>query len=81
MPDLITRFKAGEEALVGYGRTPEGDPEVEFFKSMKGPFSTVLAIELSEVLVHGYDIAKASGLDWNIPGDEAALALSGTFPL
>ncbi len=81
LPDLIARFKAGEEALVGYGRNLEGDPEVEFFKGMKGPVSTVFAIELGEVLVHGYDIAKASGLEWNIPGDAAALAISGTFPL
>jgi len=81
LPELIARFKAGEKALVEYGRSLDCDPEVEFFKGMKAPASTVYSIELSEVLVHGFDIARASGLEWKIPGGEAALALSGIFPL
>jgi len=81
LPELIARFKAGEEALVEYGRGLDSDPEVEFFKGIKAPASTVLSLELSEVLVHGFDIARASGLEWIIPEDEAALALSGFFPL
>ena len=81
LPELIARFKAGEKALVEYGRGLDCNPEVEIFKGIKAPASTLFSIELSEVLVHGFDIAKASGLEWKIPGDEAAVALSGTFPL
>ena len=81
LPELVARFKAGEEDLIEYGRGLDSDPEVEFFKGIKAPASTVFALELSEVLVHGFDIARASGLEWIIPGDEAALALSGFFPL
>ncbi len=80
LPELIARFKAGEESLIGFGRGLESDPDVEFFKGIKSPASTVLSLELSEILVHGYDIARASGLEWEIPGDEAALATSGLFP-
>lgn len=78
---LADTFTAGEEALIGYARGLDSDPEVEIFKGVITSTSTLLSIELGEVLVHGYDIAKASGLTWQIPKDEAALALGGSLPV
>jgi hypothetical protein len=43
------------------------------------PLSTLLAVELGEVLVHGHDIARASGLPWSI--DRAQAAAGGMLPL
>lgn len=78
---LAERFTAGERALIDYARGLDGDPEVEIFKGVIIPTSALMAVELCEVLVHGYDIAKASGLDWQIPKPEAALAIEGLLPL
>jgi hypothetical protein len=81
MQVLVERFMAGERALIEYARGLENDPEVELFRDLKAPTSTLLAVELSEILVHGYDIARASGLAWQIPKDEAAVAVGGVIPL
>ena len=40
-----------------------------------------VGIELAEVLVHGYDIAKAMGRPWPIAADDARLALRAALPL
>lgn len=81
MQILAERFTAGEKALLEYARGLDHDPEVEIFKEIIATTSTVLAVELGEVLVHGYDIARASGLNWQIPKDEAAVAVGGVIPL
>jgi len=41
----------------------------------------VTSIELGEVLVHGYDIARATGRRWPIPADDARRALAGALRL
>lgn len=78
---LADSFTAGEKDFLTYVRSLDGNPEMEIFQGIKVPTSTLLAVELSEVLVHGYDIAKASGLTWQIPKYEATIALGGILPL
>lgn len=78
---LAERFTAGERALINYARDLDVDPEVEIFRGLYIPVSTLIAVELCEVLVHGYDIAKASGLSWHITKPEAAFAMGGLLPL
>jgi len=78
---LAQRVERGEEELSSYARTADGDPLVRPFAGVDVPLSSVLAIELSELLVHGDDIARAARLPWRIPRDEAALALDGLVPL
>jgi uncharacterized protein (TIGR03083 family) len=78
---LADRFENNELALTTYVESLEGDPAVEVFDGVVVPMSTLLAVELGEVLVHGYDIAGASGLDWPIASDHAALTVGGLLPI
>ena len=45
------------------------------------PFSTVLAALAGEPLVHGYDIARATGRRWKIPSGEARAISMGLLPV
>lgn len=78
---LADLAEANDGALVAHARTLEGDPIVEPFAGAKVPASSALAVELGEVLVHGYDIARAARARWTIPRAEAALAVEGFVPL
>jgi len=78
---LANRFENNELALTTYTGTLDGDPAVEVFDGVVVPMSTLLAVELGEVLVHGYDIAGASGLNWPIAAEHAALTVGGLLPI
>jgi uncharacterized protein (TIGR03083 family) len=78
---LAERFAVGERALLAYVDGVGGDPLVELFRGVEAPLSTLLAVELAEVLVHGYDIARAGGLAWPISPAQAAAAAGGMLPL
>lgn len=78
---LVVRFDNGELALRTHVESLDGDPDIELFEGIVAPMSTLLAVELAEVLVHGDDIANASGLDWPIASDHAALAVGGLLPI
>jgi uncharacterized protein (TIGR03083 family) len=71
---LADRLEAGAKELVRYARTVDGNPTVEPFIGVHVPLSTLLAIELAELLVHGYDIARATGLPWRIMPSDAVAA-------
>lgn len=45
------------------------------------PLSTLLGIEFGELLVHGFDIASAAGLDWRIDPAAALVTLQAYLPL
>jgi uncharacterized protein (TIGR03083 family) len=78
---LADRFDAGIRALVSHAGTVPGDLLVEPFTDVKVPLSCLLAIELDEVLVHGFDIARAAGLAWRIEPAHALLTLEGIMAL
>lgn len=78
---LADRFDRGGEALVAYARTVRGDPTVTPFAGVEVPLSTLLGIELGEVLVHGFDIARAAGLPWQIDRAHALLTHEAYMPL
>lgn len=78
---LADRLEHADEALVAYARTVEGDPIVEPFAGVRVPLSSMLAVELAELLVHGEDVGRAARLPWTIPSAEAALALDGLVSL
>lgn len=71
---LADRLESGVQGLVRYARAVDGNPMVQPFIGVEVPLSTLLAIELGEVLVHGYDIAEAAGLSWRIEPADALLA-------
>ena len=78
---LADQFENDELALLTHAGSLDGDPSVELFDRVVVPVSTLLAVELGEVLVHGYDIAGASSLDWPIASDQAALTVGGLLPI
>ena len=78
---LADRLETGERALVGFARQVEGDPAVHPFEGVEVPLSTLLAIELGELLVHGFDIARAAHLPWPLDPAAAILTLQGYLPL
>jgi hypothetical protein len=78
---LADRSDRGGEALVAYARTVHGDPTVAPFAGVEVPLSTLLGIELGEVLVHGFDIARAAGLPWQIDRAHALLTQEAYIPL
>lgn len=71
---LADRLQAGARELAGYAGTVAGNPIVGPFTGVQVPLSTLLAIELGEVLVHGYDIARAARLPWRIETSDALAA-------
>ncbi len=78
---LADRYLAGESDLVGEFGSLTDDLEVEPFTGVVVRTSTMLGIELGEVLVHGYDIARAAGLPWPIDRRHAAVALASLLPM
>jgi uncharacterized protein (TIGR03083 family) len=78
---LADRLETGEHALVAFARQTDGDPAVHPFEDVEVPLSTLLAIELGELLVHGFDIARAAHLPWSIDRAAALLTLQGYLPL
>lgn len=75
---LADRIVRGERELVRYARTLDGDPTVAPFRRVTMPLSAMLAVELGELLVHGWDVARASELPWHIDPADAATALDGS---
>lgn len=78
---LADRFDRGEEALVAYARRAGGDPAVSPYVDVEVPLSALLGLELGEVLVHGFDIARAAGLRWHIERAHAVLTTQAVLPL
>lgn len=78
---LADRLEGGVKELVRYAGTVEGNPAVTPFIGVEVPLSTLLAVELGEVLVHGYDIAHAAGLPWRIEASDALVAHREFLPL
>jgi uncharacterized protein (TIGR03083 family) len=78
---LAERLEQGTRALATYARNEAGDPLVQPFEGVRIPLSSLLALVLSEVLVHGWDIAHGSRMPWHIEPAHATLTATGTLPL
>lgn len=74
---LAGRVVQGEHDLVAFARAAGGDPPVTPFAGLTVPLSSMLGIELGELLVHGFDVTRAAGLAWPVEPAAAALALGG----
>lgn len=55
----------------------EGDRPVPWLLGLTLPRSAVCSHQVLEMLVHGWDLARACGLEWTIPPDLARVAIEG----
>lgn len=78
---LAGRLESGIADFVAAVRTTPGDPEVAWHGGILLPVSSVAALALGEALIHGYDVAQASGRPWLIPPADARLIFSGALPV
>ena len=58
----------------------EGDPVVPW-TSLDIPISTVIALAIAELLVHGYDIATAENRPWTLDPHKVAITVRGISPV
>lgn len=54
--------------------------EVEWHGGLKGPVYTLAAVLISEAFIHGYDIARATGKNFDRNPDHARLVVYGFMP-
>jgi uncharacterized protein (TIGR03083 family) len=78
---LAARIRAGERELAAYARAVGGDPLVTAFLGVDIRLSALLALELAELLVHGWDVAQGSHQPWPIPPEDAIVALAGVVSM
>ncbi len=78
---LADRVEAGAVEYLAVAGAFDEDALIDFFTGMLVPASVVTATLLGEVLVHGYDIAKAEGLPWPIDPEHAIVTLEGMGPV
>jgi uncharacterized protein (TIGR03083 family) len=78
---LAARIEETAAAYVAAVRAHADDPEVAWHAGLRLPLSTVVAAALGEALIHGYDVARATGAAWRIPAEAASAVFRGFVPL
>ncbi|MFT7840539.1 maleylpyruvate isomerase N-terminal domain-containing protein [Saccharothrix sp. BKS2] len=74
-PEALARWlREGVSLLLD--RSADRDPHepAHWLGDARLPVASLLAHQLNEVLLHGFDIARAHSLPWRVPSAEAALA-------
>ena len=74
---ISMRIDALVDDLEAAARDADWNGEVKWHAGVPITPATALAIVTAECLVHGFDIAKAAGLDWTVPKDAAAFVIDG----
>jgi len=74
---LADQIESAAAEFVTAVRTTPGDPEVVYHAGILLRVSSVTALLLGEMLIHGYDVAQASRRSWFIAPDDAGLVLRG----
>jgi len=78
---LADQIESAVAEFVTVVRTTPGDPKVAWHAGILLPVSSVTAILLGEMLIHGHDIAQASRRPWVIAADHAGLVFRGSLPI
>jgi uncharacterized protein (TIGR03083 family) len=82
MEELAARLREQVAALAaqvrGYGAAP---PSFTFHGGGEVAADVALGIFLGELVVHGWDVARAIGRPWPIEGDDVELILQGVEPI
>jgi len=78
---LVDRIGLGAKALANAALAQDGDPTVPHHAGLPVPVSAVLGLAVGEALVHGYDIAHATGRPWRMPPAWAYTAFRSFVPI
>jgi hypothetical protein len=78
---LADQIESAVAEFVAAVRITPGDPKVAYHAGILLPVSSVTAILLGEMLVHGHDIAQASRHPWLIAPEDAGLVLRGALTM
>jgi uncharacterized protein (TIGR03083 family) len=74
---LAEQIRNGFAELMAVTATVPADQLISYHAGLRPTVAQLACIHLGEYLLHGYDIATASGVPWPIDPDHAALAVSG----
>ncbi|HKY75508.1 MAG TPA: hypothetical protein VJS45_05175, partial [Acidimicrobiia bacterium] len=77
---LADRIREALARLMGETAIRSGDQPVIFHGGIRMTLAEIVSLYLGEYLLHGYDIAVATGAPWPIDPGYAALAVSGFRP-
>ena len=77
---LASLYEQALESYLSFVEGVDGDPIIPW-TDFKVPLSTLLAADLGEYLIHGWDIAHAEGKPWTIDPYRAALLGKGISPM
>ncbi|TDC39975.1 maleylpyruvate isomerase family mycothiol-dependent enzyme [Micromonospora sp. KC213] len=72
---LLARLRADVGQLLSWCADRSPDDTVPWLGAARVPLAGLCAHLVNELLIHGHDIARASGRRWRLPGREAAMFL------
>lgn len=77
---IADRLESQVESQLGFARLATGDEPFELHAGLYASVKTALSYQLFDFIVHGLDIARATGREWTIVPADAALTLLGSLP-
>jgi uncharacterized protein (TIGR03083 family) len=77
---LAEMLRSGVDAFLEATEGLTADDPVRWHSDLQLPYATITAFLLSEQLLHGWDIARALDVAWDIPADPARLLLAAVVP-
>ncbi|MFI1193154.1 maleylpyruvate isomerase family mycothiol-dependent enzyme [Micromonospora sp. NPDC020750] len=70
---LLDRFQADVDKILRITADRRPDELLSWFGDARAPLAGLFGHLVNELLVHGWDIARATGRPWKMPGSEAVL--------
>jgi uncharacterized protein (TIGR03083 family) len=78
---LAARIDEGHAEFQDAMRRLTPETELTWHAQIVLPATTMAAVVLGEILIHGHDVAGASGQAWRIDAESARMAMMGLVPL
>ncbi|WP_433687200.1 maleylpyruvate isomerase family mycothiol-dependent enzyme [Micromonospora carbonacea] len=70
---LLAQFRADVAKILSIAADRDPDELLPWFGDARAPLAGLFGHLVNELLVHGWDIARATGRPWEMPGREAVL--------
>jgi uncharacterized protein (TIGR03083 family) len=81
LDELATTIEDQVSALLASTKGMPGDEPFDWFATRQTTRTAMTGVLLGELVVHGYDMARAAGVPWPIDRDEAVMILLGSLML